>query len=37
MRRAARQMGHHWHSADSPIPGGISVVAVSHTSDALGR
>ncbi|MBO0819996.1 MAG: hypothetical protein J2P26_04005, partial [Nocardiopsaceae bacterium] len=29
-RRAARQIGHHWHSGGSS-PGG-SVVAVSHTS-----
>lgn len=32
-RRAARQIGHHWHSGDSPTSGGISVVAVSQTSD----
>ena len=28
--RAAWQIGHHWHSGDSP--GGGSLVAVSHTS-----
>jgi hypothetical protein len=37
IRRAARQIGHHWHSADSPTSGGISVVAVSHTSPASVR
>ena len=25
IRRAARQIGHHWHSGDSPTSGGISV------------
>jgi len=35
MRLAARQIGHHWHSGDSPTSGGISLVAVSQTSAAL--
>ena len=35
IRRAARQIGHHWHSGDSPTSGGISLVAVSQTSAAL--
>jgi hypothetical protein len=37
IRRAARQMGHHWHSGASPTSGGISCVAVSHTSAVLVR
>jgi len=32
IRRAARQMGHHWHSGASPSTGGISLVTVSQTS-----
>jgi hypothetical protein len=32
IRRAARQMGHHWHSGASPSTGGISFVTVSQTS-----
>jgi hypothetical protein len=32
-RRAARQIGHHWHSGGSSV--GFSVVAVSHTSACL--
>ncbi|MCL2581793.1 MAG: hypothetical protein FWE35_04985 [Streptosporangiales bacterium] len=30
--RAARQIGHHWHSGGSSAAPGGSVVAVSHTS-----
>src|SRR5580704_3193849 len=37
MRRAARQIGHHWHSGDSPTSGGISLVTVSQMSARSAR